>query len=440
MGSSDGKKRDWFDEEEEDSSSSEEEEEDNGDLEELWRQSANFLLATASMVIASNLYLSAQETERLPMYTRNRVLWHEHVHGLLQERGDSFRGMYRMSLQSFNKLCDLVRPIVKLDEAMSVRRTGKAPIITEMMVHCLIRFLSGASPVDARLTVGISIPSFYRILYRCVHAILRVPELEYHFPATDIEISEATTAFNSVSNQRVVDGCVACLDGMLLRINTPKEAETANAPAYFSGHYQDYGINVQAACDSRCRFVYAALAAPGGAANDIFAYRQCTLEKEIENLPIGKYVIGDNAYVCTEHLLTPFPGDAKKKVFNDSYNFHISQCRIRIEMTFGRFTNKWRLFRRPLEVKLENIGPLFLCATRLHNFCINQKILEEGETLLVACHTDGQPGNVLQYVPASLEVTAVRGNSMLRDYLVKKLERNNIRRPVYNCVRNKDIL
>ena len=136
-----------------------------------------------------------------------------------------------------------------------------------------------------------------------------------------------------------------------------------------------------------------------------------SFEKEIENLPTGKYVIGDNAYVCTEHLLTPFPGDAKKKVFNDSYNFHISQCRIRIEMTFGRFTNKWRLFRQPLEVKLENIGPLFLCATRLHNFCINQKILEEGETLLVACHTDGQPGNVLQYVPASLEVTAVRGNS-----------------------------
>ena len=170
MGSSDPKKRDWFDEEE-DSSSSDEEEEDDGDQEELWRQSANFLLATASMVIASNFYLSAQETERLPMYTRNRVLWHEHVHGLLQERGDSFRGMYRMSLQSFNKLCDLVRPIVQLDEAMSVRRTGKAPIIAEMMVHCLIRFLSGASPVDARLTIGISIPSFYRILYRCVNAM-----------------------------------------------------------------------------------------------------------------------------------------------------------------------------------------------------------------------------------------------------------------------------
>ena len=273
----------------------------------------------------------------------------------------------------------------------------------------------------------------------CVNAILRVRELEYHFPSTDIEISNAAREFNRVSNHRVVDGCVACVDGMLLWINTSKEVETDNPKSFFSGHYQDYGINVQAACDSHCRFVYAALAAPGGA-NDIFAYRRCTLETQIERLPLGKYVIGDNAYVCTEHLLTPFSGDAKKKAFNDLYNFHISQCRIRIEMTFGRFTNKWRIFRRPLELKLDNIGPVFLCATRLHNFCINEKILEEGDTVLVACVADGQAGNVLQYVPSTLEVTAVKGNSMMRDYLVNKLKSNNIRRPVYNCVRNKDIL
>jgi len=51
--------------------------------------------------------------------------------------------------------------------------------------------------------------------------------------------------------------------------------------------------------------VYAALAAPGGA-NDIAAYRQVYFSKVVQNLPISKFVIGDNAYVCTETLLTPF--------------------------------------------------------------------------------------------------------------------------------------
>jgi len=51
------------------------------------------------------------------------------------------------------------------------------------------------------------------------------------------------------------------------------KSETGNVNAYSSGHYQTYGINVQAACDHQCRFIYDALAAPGGA-NDIAAYRK----------------------------------------------------------------------------------------------------------------------------------------------------------------------
>jgi len=54
----------------------------------------------------------------------------------------------------------------------------------------------------------------------------------------------------------------------------PSRSEIGNIKAYFSGHYQTHGINVQAACDHECRFVYAALTARGGA-NDIAAFRNC---------------------------------------------------------------------------------------------------------------------------------------------------------------------
>ena len=65
-------------------------------------------------------------------------------------------------------------------------------------------------------------------------------------------------------------GCVAYLDGFLLQIQMPSSNETGNVKASSSGHYQIDKITVQAACDYNCRFVYAALAAPGGA-NDIAA-------------------------------------------------------------------------------------------------------------------------------------------------------------------------
>ena len=57
--------------------------------------------------------------------------------------------------------------------------------------------------------------------------------------------------------------------------------------------------------------LYAALAAPGGA-NDIAAYRKTRFIEMVQNLPIRKFVSGDNAYVCTETLLTPFSGKEKK--------------------------------------------------------------------------------------------------------------------------------
>ena len=56
--------------------------------------------------------------------------------------------------------------------------------------------------------------------------------------------------------------------------------------------------------------MYAALAAPGGA-NDI-AYRKVYFSDMVQNLPIRKFVIGDNAYVCTETLLTPLSGKEKR--------------------------------------------------------------------------------------------------------------------------------
>ena len=86
-------------------------------------------------------------------------------------------------------------------------------------------------------------------------------------------------------------------------------------------------------------------------------------------------MIGDNAYVCSEHLLTPFSGDQQNNPRKDAYNFYLSQLRIRIEMAFGLLTSKWRILRRPLQCKLKHAGKLFLCVARLHNFCINERLL-----------------------------------------------------------------
>ena len=58
--------------------------------------------------------------------------------------------------------------------------------------------------------------------------------------------------------------------------------------------------------------------------------------------------------------------------FKDAFNFYLSQLRICIEQTFGLMTGKWRILHQSLQRSLKNAGKVFMCITRLHNFCINE--------------------------------------------------------------------
>lgn len=367
--------------------------------------------------------------ERQPFYVRDRLLWQEHVTELRKEGPDNFTRLYRMSYEAFSQMCDIIRPNIEVNEEMSMRRTGKPAIITEIGLHCLLRWLAGGSYHDIRMTAGISHSSFYRIMYKIVDEINSNPYFGINFPSSSTEIQDAADDFANLSSHGVITGCVGCLDGFLLPIQTPSTKETGHVKAYFSGHYQRYGINIQAVCDAKLRFIYVAVAAPGGT-NDIQAYRQSSLPSKVINLPLGKYLIGDNAYTCTEHLITPFAGEDRRNVQRDAYNFYVSQLRIRIEMAFGRLTGKWRILRQPLQSRLKNIGRLFMCMVRLHNYSIDIDPTSTGD-----CDTDDQEGQD-SFLPSDFGLAEVPGNSMVRQLLVEKIARQNLVRPRHNIDRN----
>ncbi len=65
------------------------------------------------------------------------------------------------------------------------------------------------------------------------------------------------------------------------------------------------GLNVQAMCDLNLKFLYMAILAPGKSRN-IKVYESSSLLTCIESLPPWIFMVADNAYVCSEHLLIPF--------------------------------------------------------------------------------------------------------------------------------------
>jgi DDE superfamily endonuclease len=384
--------------------------------------------------------------ERITYYTRDRLCWEEHVRVLLLE--GTFKRTYRMELRSFNKLCALLDPFLLVDPVMSTLRTNKPKIGTEIIVSSFIRWVSGGSYIDIHAIVGVSVSSFYRVMGSCMKAILECRELAYNFPQTPNEITTAAASFKQLSTNQFLAGCVGVMDGLLLRIKVPAASEVGHVKSFYSGHYSAYGVNVQAACDHRCRFIEVCVVAPGGH-NDITAYRKSTLPALINNLPIGKYVIGDNAYICSEKLLTPFSGVHKNDATKDTYNYYVSQLRMRIEMAFGLLTSKWRILRSPLQVKVKNIGKLFVCITRLHNYCINER-LNEKENVNISnniininnnnrniINNEDDNNRIAGYLHSDLTTTTIIGHSMMRSILLEKIVEDGLSRPKHNVDRNK---
>ena len=234
----------------------------------------------------------------------------------------------------------------------------------------------------------------------------------------------------------------------------PTKKETCgNVQSFFSGHYESYGLNCQAVCDSNLKFLFFGVVAPGKT-NDNVAFPRCIeLFKVMENLPLGLYFLGDAAYTLSETLLIPFTGNQRENANNDAYNFYLSQLRIRIEMSFGRLVNKWQILKRKMNYRLTTTSDILLVCAKLHNFVIDEQLAEKDNPVIGATDEEdfsniedarytittkvGAPLE-MEYLPIlpDEEFVPIPGMSMTRTSIVENVRRGQHRRPTHNIERN----
>jgi DDE superfamily endonuclease len=328
--------------------------------------------AITQQAICQFIALDDEGAKRAKTKFQQRVHWDVFVEN--NKDRPMFRRHLRMSYDSFCTLLDQIRcQLNTIDEEMAALRGG--PILHELYLYATIRYLAGASYSDICFFCGISKSTFYSILWRTIHAINRAISID--FPASPEDCAATAADFEKISYDGVVSNCVGALDGYLLPIVTPWKQHAKNVRSYFSGHYQKYGVNIQACCDAHCRFTFVGVGGPG-VTKDRTAIKDSGLYDLVENLPAGYICIGDCAYQPTENLVPIFGGDLALKKDNDNFNFFASQLRIRIEMAFGLMTRKWGILQRPLSNGLPSIKHIICCIARLHNFCIDERLKDEG--------------------------------------------------------------
>ena len=174
------------------------------------------------------------------------------------------------------------------------------------------------------------------------------------------------------STDGIFSWVVAAVDGLFIKAKAPYAKDTANVLAYYSGSKSAYGINVQAMCTADYRFCAMSAISPGST-NDWVAWNRSSLAKAVARLPTGFHIIGDAAYPIGEKLLTPYPGRLLP-AGEDSFNFHLSQLRVKIEQSFGILVSTWGILWRPLRVQFAGRADLITALFHLHNFLQDEKV------------------------------------------------------------------
>lgn len=309
--------------------------------------------------------------ERKPKYREHLrdVIWEEQV-TKCRHIGD-FVETYKMTEASFNVLVDLLAPDLQVNEAKSRNSTaGVQPIDARLIVAAGLRFLGGESYRALRDIFHFSIPSSKRIVRKFLDAV--IANLDIYLPTSDEELEALAAGWTQKSS---ADGCyhglLLALDGYLSTRTVPDRTECPNASDFFSGHKKLPAVNVQAAVDHMLRFRYIAVASPGKV-NDGRAFLKCRgLLQWLQILDPKFYICADNAYPLSNQILVPFKGAQAIPIYNSSYNFYLSQLRIRVELAFGRMTTKFRILRTKMTCKVATQSKIIQAVARLHNFIID---------------------------------------------------------------------
>jgi len=91
-------------------------------------------------------------------------------------------------------------------------------------------------------------------------------------------------------------------------------------------------------------------------------------------------------------------------------------------------TGKWRILCQPLQAHLKKVGKIFMCITRLHNFCIN--VGTKG--YVSSKNIEDKQGGDNESMLLPVNESGIPGSSVLRDIIVNDLVQHGLERPTFS--------
>mgnify|MGYP003333392970 CR=1 FL=1 len=257
---------------------------------------------------------------RGPKFLRKRAGWEEGLK-MLRAAGQ-FRSRCHMPEPALSKLAEILRGDLPVDELQPRRSSGGSkPISAEAIAGMGLRLMGGELIKSTYWHCGMPEASAHRWAGRFLGAIN--PSGCFGIaPPPAAECEELAHEWSKLPGALgSFWGCAGAAGGWLRA--TEKPAAQAEA-GYFSGHYQRYGLNIQAARGAHLRFLYFGVIGPGRMSGNRAFSRCAQLRKWLDGLPDGCFLAGGSACAATRKMLTPLSGKAKAVGLSRAYNFYLS--------------------------------------------------------------------------------------------------------------------
>eukprot|EP01047_Picozoa_sp_COSAG01_P005956 COSAG01_NODE_210_length_21939_cov_32.062096_11_plen_434_part_00 len=325
---------------------------------------------------------------------RQRMDWAVRVASLTEKQ---FIQRYRMGKASYRKLVGKLEVLwIKAHSRISQDRYITATI----QLSVGLRFLAGGANVDIIDLHGIGYATFYFIVRRVILAMWDggVVRREIRFPSTDSGWKDLGDAFGHRTHG-IMNRCAGGIDGLGIAIRKPRvldpvtglgdcknpgacsdcarccvwhECCCGGGADKFVNRHGFPSLNVQAVAAPNRIFLWMSATAQGSC-HDMTAFMMSDLGQNLANiLPDDWFLVGDEAYSCTNQLITPFPGTALPED-QSAFNFIMSStCRICVECAFGMLVRKWGILWKPINLSLELATRAVGVCMALHNFCIRE--------------------------------------------------------------------
>lgn len=184
-------------------------------------------------------------------------------------------------------------------------------IDTSIRLAVALRYFAGGSPYDVITTFGISHSEVFPSVWYVVDAINKTKQFDILYPESHEEQKKIAEGFKEASSVNF-DCCAGAIDGILIWILKPTLADAkavgVDQQKFMCGRKHKFGLNCQAVCDVRGRFLDISITC-GGASSDVVAFEGSDLKRRLDLglLALNLILFGDNAYINSKYMVTPYP-------------------------------------------------------------------------------------------------------------------------------------